>query len=131
MIKKIAVLFVVFTAFLGSCKNDDSSVTPTINTNHPPSTPHSPSPPDSASNVSRFVVLSWQCSDPDEGDTLRYDVFWGTGGTTGNVAVTNTLQTSFDLGLVASQVTIFWRVVAKDNHGLYTDGPVWRFTTQL
>ncbi len=129
MFKGIILLCLIGVFFAAGCKNDDSSVTPPAVSNHPPAVPNNPVPKDSATNVSRFVTLTWQCSDPDAGDTVRYDVFWGTNGNTGNVGITNSLQTSLDLGLVASQVTLYWRVVAKDNNGAYSNGPIWRFTT--
>lgn len=133
MIKTITVLCLAAAAVLVGCQNDESTVVSSnsnTNTNHPPNSPSNPVPADYATGVPRFVTLSWQCSDPNAGDTLRYDVYWGQNENTSSVLVLNTLVTSIDLGLVASHVTIFWRVVAKDNHGAYTNGPVWRFTTE-
>ena len=39
--------------------------------------PTNPNPADGADNVSLDVTLSWECSDPD-GDTFKYDVYFGT-----------------------------------------------------
>lgn len=131
MIKTIAVLCVIAAAVLVGCKNDESSVAPsTTNENHAPYTPNTPNPSDGATQVPRFVTLSWKGGDPDDGDTTRYDLYWGLNPNTSNVAVTNTRHTVFDLGLVAGNTTLYWRTVAKDNHGLSTDGPVWHFTTE-
>jgi hypothetical protein len=132
MIKAIAIICLVSAAVLVGCKNDDSSVSNTTTTsgNHAPYTPNTPSPTDGATGVNRFVTLSWSGGDPDQGDTTRYDVFWGTTESTSSVAVLNSLVTVFDLGLVASNTTIYWRVAAKDNHSMTTNGPVWHFRTE-
>jgi len=131
MIKTIAVLCIAAAVVIIGCKNDDSTVAPPTNENHAPYAPNTPSPSDGSTGVNRFVTLSWKGGDPDTGDTTRYDLFWGLNTNTGNVGISNTLNTVLDLGLVASETTIYWRVVAKDNHSLSTDGPVWHFTTEL
>jgi hypothetical protein len=131
MIKTITVLCLVAAAVLVGCQNDESTVAPpTTNQNHSPNTPNTPSPANGATGVNVHVVFSWIGGDPDAGDTTRYDLFYGTNQNTGNLAVSNTLNTVFDFGLVGHNTVIYWRVVAKDNHGLSTDGPVWHFTTE-
>jgi hypothetical protein len=131
MYKGIIILFIAAAAFIAGCKNDDSSVTPTTSgSNKAPNVPSNPSPADNATNVGRFVTLLWQCSDPNQGDTLRYDVYAGPSNPPANLIAGAILNQTYDLGLVASQTKIFWKIVAKDNHGAYTDGPVWNFTTE-
>lgn len=127
----IVFIIVLFTSMvlLISCSKDDSTITPTGGGNSAPNTPSNPSPPDNATNVSRLVTLNWTCSDPNAGDTLRYDVFAGTSNPPTNMYANNILTTSTDLGLVAANTTIYWYVTAKDNHNSFTNGPVWRFTT--
>lgn len=47
--------------------------------NHLPAAPSNPYPVDNAMNVPIDVTLSWGCSDPD-GDSLTYDIYFGTKG---------------------------------------------------
>jgi hypothetical protein len=130
MIKKILVFAFVLIALIAGCENDDSPITGTSNSsNHSPNAPSNPVPADNATNVtSGFITLFWQCSDPDAGDTLRYDVYYGELNPI-NVLASNILTTSADLGIVPPHTSIAWKVVAKDNHGGVTNGPVWKFTT--
>ncbi len=130
MLKKIFIMAVVFSALIAGCENDDNPITnSSSNSNHSPNAPSNPTPPDNATNVaSGFITLTWQCSDPDAGDTLRYDVYYGNLNPV-NVLASNILTTSADLGIVLPHTTIAWKVVAKDNHGGVTNGPVWKFTT--
>ncbi len=116
-------------AILYSCSKDETPTTTTTPTNQAPNIPSNPSPADGAVNVSRFVVLSWTCTDPNPGDTLRYDVVAGTANPPVNVVATNTLSNSVDIGLMAANITIYWKVTAKDNNNAFTEGPVWSFTT--
>ena len=74
----VSVIILIMTlAILYSCSKDETPTTTTTPTNQAPNSPSNPSPADSALNVSRFVVLSWTCTDPNAGDTLRYDVVVG------------------------------------------------------
>jgi hypothetical protein len=131
MIKKILIFAFVLSALIAGCENDDSPVnTNTGNSNHSPNAPNNPNPGDNEINVSpAFVTLSWQCSDPDQGDTLRYDVFYGGNSNTENILASNILITSADLGIVPPQTKIYWKVNAKDNHGGTSYSPIWKFTT--
>ena len=131
MLKKIFIMAVVFTALIVGCANDDDPITSTSNnSNKSPNAPSNPTPMDSATNVSySFVTLYWMCSDPDPTDTLRYDVYYGGNLSTTNLLVSNTLNTSADLGVCQPHTKIYWKVVAKDFKGGTTQGPVWRFTT--
>ena len=128
---KIIFLFVLVTSLVlvNSCSKDDSSTTPSGGGNSAPNAPSNPSPADSSINVSRLVTLTWTCSDPNTGDTLRYDVLAGSTNPPTNMVANNILAASTDLGLVAANTTIYWYVSAKDNHNSFTNGPVWRFTT--
>jgi hypothetical protein len=128
----IILLLLLTTSIVitSSCSKDegDNPVTPT-NVNHAPGTPNNPSPADGAVNVPRFVSLSWTCTDPDAGDTVRFDIYAGSTNTPLTVVGSNVLNNAFDLGLVSSYTTVYWKVVAKDNSNAFTEGPVWSFTT--
>ena len=126
----ISVIVVIMTlAFIYSCSKDETPTTTTTPTNQAPNSPSNPKPADGAVNVPRFVVLVWTCTDPNAGDTLRYDVVAGTTNPPVNVVATNTLANSVDLGLMAANITVYWKVTAKDNSSVFTEGPVWSFTT--
>ena len=128
MVKRICVLFVITAAFFAGCKSDDSSVTPT-NTNHAPNAPSEPTPRDAATNVSSPVTLSWQCTDPDAGDELSYDVYEGTTNPPSMAVATDLKHSTYSLGPISPNTVIYWKVKAKDNNGATTEGPVWWFKT--
>jgi len=95
--------------------------------NHPPSTPTNPNPPDGEMGISTNPTLSWDCSDPD-GDTLTYDVYFGTSNNPPLVKADYT-STTYNPGTLDYGRTYYWKIVAKDGKGGVTEGPVWRFTT--
>lgn len=128
---KILVVIFLCISFLviQSCNKSDTIVTNSTGSNRYPNAPSNPSPSNGAVNVSGFITLSWTCSDPDIGDTLRYDVRYGLTNNPTDTLARNVLNTAADLGIADTNRTIFWRVTAKDNHGLSKEGPVWSFTT--
>ena len=120
----ILVLFVI--ASIVSALNTDSLST-TEGGNNPPYPPCKPSPPDQAEDVDINADLSWIGGDPDVGDTVTYDVFFGSMVPLQQVA-SNISAPSYNPGILSHSLSYYWRVVAWDNHGLSTDGPGWRFT---
>jgi hypothetical protein len=42
----------------------------------------------------------------------------------------NHSQTSYDPGTLEPLTTYYWKIVARDNHGATTHGPIWSFTTE-
>jgi hypothetical protein len=124
------IMFIMI-ACLSSCNNDSGPtiVNPGNNSNHAPTVPDSASPTNNATNVSNNIVLSWSCIDPDQGDSLKYDVYLSDTNPPGNVVAQNCIPTTVGIGLVDHNTTFYWKVVAKDNHGAVTAGPVWRFRT--
>ncbi len=103
---------------------------PTVSqANNPPSLPGNPSPANHATGVSINADLSWIGGDPDAGDTVTYDVYFGASATPPLVSNDHT-GTSYDPGALDNNVTYYWKIVAADNHGAPTTGPVWDFTTQ-
>jgi hypothetical protein len=97
--------------------------------NQPPYTPYNPSPSNHATGVSIYVDLSWSGGDPDAGDTVTYDVYFGVSPSPPLVS-SGQSSTTYDLGTLSYSTTYYWKIVAKDNHGAITSGPVWDFTTQ-
>ena len=68
--------------------------------NLPPYTPSNPSPPDGAMYVDPDADLSWTGGDPNPGDTVTYDVYFGTSSPPPKI-VTNQTDTSYDPGTIA------------------------------
>ncbi|HSD63950.1 MAG TPA: hypothetical protein VLB50_09120, partial [Ignavibacteriaceae bacterium] len=67
------------------------------------------------------------CFDPN-GDSLTYDVYFGTSNNPQLVA-SNQSTASFNPGQLNNSTTYYWKIVAKDNQGASTTGPVWSFAT--
>jgi hypothetical protein len=130
--KIFSVYMFCLLAVLSSCSNEDvgNDVTGTQSGNFlNPNVPYDPTPDDSSTSMDRMIELSWRGADPNEFDTVRYDVYFGTSQFPNILVSYNLLDSSYSAGLGAANTTYYWRIVAKDNHGLYTDGPIWRFTT--
>jgi hypothetical protein len=97
--------------------------------NIPPYQPSAPYPADGATNVALTVDLSWTGGDPNQGDIVTYDVYFGTSSNPPRV-VNNQSGTTYDPGTFAYVTTYHWKIVAWDNHGASTTGTSWSFTTK-
>jgi len=95
--------------------------------NRPPEPPASPDPENGEGNQPIEVDLSWTCTDPD-GDPLTYDIYFGTEAIPPQV-VTGQTETIHDPGVLEISTVYFWKIVAHDDHGNMTEGPVWNFFT--
>lgn len=96
--------------------------------NTPPDAPASPAPGNNETGVLLTPTLSWSGGDPDPDNTLTYDVYFGLKGaltlvSSGQVAAT------YLPGALQLAATYEWKVVARDNYGAETSGPIWRFST--
>lgn len=102
----------------------------TTRDNDPPNTPSDPDPEDGATDVDiNNVDLSWNCNDPD-GDTLYYDVYFEANDPTPDELVSNNQsETTYDPGTMNYSMHYYWKIVAWDEYGASTSGPVWDFTT--
>jgi parallel beta-helix repeat protein len=96
--------------------------------NNPPNTPSNPSPANHANGVSINADLSWSGGDPDAGDTVTYDVYFGTSSSPPLVS-NDQLGITYDPGTLAYSTQYYWKIIAMDNHGPSTAGPLWDFTT--
>lgn len=97
--------------------------------NGPPNLPSNPSPEDKAIVGDLNVDLIWTGGDTD-GDSVTYDVYFEANDSTPDVLVSNDQSgTIYDPGTLASNTDYYWRIVAKDERGATTAGPVWEFTT--
>lgn len=98
--------------------------------NNPPNVPSILSPANHASNVPITTSLSWTGGDPDQYDTVTYDVYFGTSSSPPKM-VSNQLGTIYNPGgTLAYSTQYYWKIVAWDNHGAPTVGPVWYFITK-
>ena len=96
--------------------------------NNPPYIPSNPIPSNGSSNVTP-TCLEWTGGDPD-GDNVTYDVYFGKT-TPPQLIVVNISQTIYcPPGNWEFNTTYYWKVVAWDEHGASTEGPIWTFTTQ-
>ena len=99
--------------------------------NDPPYSPSNSSPPDGATNVSVGANLSWTGGDPDENDTVVYDVYLEANDPTPDIKVSDDQsENTYDPVTLEYGTHYYWQIVAKDNHGAVTQGPVWNFTTE-
>ncbi len=131
--KRYLLCFLLSTALILSfngCKKDDLSVNNGI-TNNAPTQPKNPFPRDSATGIddSVNVILTWESSDPDINDTLKFDLFVGTTLPLSDVPIAaNFIAASYNLGVLNFPgTTYYWKVKAKDNHGAVSEGDIWRF----
>jgi uncharacterized protein YciU (UPF0263 family) len=101
----------------------------TTRMNNPPYIPSNPSPEDGAVDVEVDAVLSWSGGDPDPGDIVTYDVYFGVDSPPVLVS-TGQLETSYDPGTMIYNTTYYWKIIAYDSHGASTSGPLWSFITK-
>lgn len=97
---------------------------------NPPNTPSSPSPADGAQGQPLFLELSWSGGDPDSGDTVTYDVYFGLNEQPPLVRINMSETTFIPVSPLLPNTTYYWKIVSRDNHGVTTAGSVWRFTTR-
>ena len=93
-----------------------------------PTVPANPSPSDNASAVSTNTNLSWESTDPD-GKPLEFDIYFGTS-TNPELVISGHTSKSYDPGTLNQSTTYYWKIVAHDEFGNSTEGPVWKFTTE-
>jgi len=100
----------------------------TTKVNYPPYTPSDPDPEDDETDVSVGVDLSWSGGDPN-GDSVTYDVYFGDSNPPPKVK-SHQSGTTYNPGTLDFDTEYFWKIVAWDEYGLSTSGPVWSFTTE-
>jgi nitroreductase len=100
---------------------------PAENPNSPPNSPSNPSPEDEETNISTNVELSWTSSDP-EGDIVTYDIYFGATSPPPRI-VSNHPESTYNPGQLANLTTYYWQIIAFDEHGASTAGPIWSFIT--
>ncbi len=107
--------------------NSSGPCTFTTEPNYPPDPAYNPIPPDGAYNMPPIVTLYWNGSDPNSGDKLTYDVYFGPN----DPPLYKTTQEenyweTYELPLLKD---FYWRIDTRDREGLQTDGYLWSFRT--
>jgi hypothetical protein len=95
--------------------------------NYPPAVLY-PSPANNATNKLLSLNLSWQSGDAD-GHTIVHDVYFGTV-TPPPLVSSGQASRSFATGPMAPSTRHYWKVIARDELGAESPGPVWSFTTR-
>ncbi|HEX5133253.1 MAG TPA: FlgD immunoglobulin-like domain containing protein [Candidatus Krumholzibacteria bacterium] len=97
--------------------------------NSPPAAPTAAYPLNGTVNIPIRMTASWFTSDID-GDTLVYDVYFGTSPVPPLVVASSTVNT-YESPTLAGATDYYWRVVARDPLDLETSSPVWTFQTNV
>jgi len=97
--------------------------------NNPPNTPNNPDPSDGESDIEIEPKLEWNGGDTD-GDTVYYDVYFGTDSTPDSGEYqTTTTDLYYYPNTLSYDTTYYWKIIAEDEHGATSTGPVWEFST--
>jgi formylglycine-generating enzyme required for sulfatase activity len=101
--------------------------------NTTPTVPAEPTPADRTENIeSEVITLSWVVSDPDPGDVLSYDVYFGSALGALELIGDDIETTSIDTPeAVDLNYAYFWQVIARDSKGAMGISPVWQFYTRV
>jgi len=102
----------------------------TTEENAPPFTPSNPEPEDGAVDVEIDEFLRWTGGDPNPGDTVRYDLYFGTTNPP-PLEAEDLMQNAYDPVTMELDTVYYWQVISEDSLGLTADGPIWHFTTEL
>lgn len=107
------------------------SETVTVVPNDPPAEPNSPTPGDDEEKVDPGSTLRWDSTDPDN-DQVTYDVRLEKGDSSPDEVVASDLtEATFTPGSLDRDATYYWQILARDEHGASTSGPVWSFRTNV
>jgi len=88
-----------------------------------------PIPLDQEKNISISLNLQWEGGDPDESDQLTYEVFLDRNSPPDRLISSVFNNTQLAITDLEYDAKYFWQVIAKDNYGFKTTGPVWQFST--
>ena len=97
--------------------------------NNPPNVPRDIFPGDEAVDIPIDTILSWIGGDPDFGDSITYDVYFGTSATPPLVSH-GQIESIYQPQELAYHRFYFWKVVATDNYGLSSSSPTMSFLTE-
>lgn len=101
---------------------------PAVSENQAPVIPGYPQPDFDASLQGCSLTLSWKGGDPDEHDSVFYEVYLGTQNPPAGKVVSRSPRTSLQVSGLTAGMVYYWKVVASDGMDA-TAGPVWNFST--
>jgi len=101
----------------------------TTRDNSPPYPASDPDPPNDATGVPLEITLHWSGGDPDPGDSVTYDVYFGSGNPPPLVS-SNQEDTSYTPDPLTYTLKYYWKIVTHDLLGETTEGPLWTFTAR-
>ena len=114
---------------------DGETTSPTIllnkstSNNNPPNEPSNPFPGNNSVSQPISLNLAWKASDPDQSDTLRFDVYLFESNDPNLTKIASDItDTTVSLENLKYITTYFWQVVAKDGEAT-TNSSTWSFTT--
>jgi hypothetical protein len=97
-------------------------------TNQLPFQPDNPIPSNESTNISINAHLNWTCDDPDPGDTVTYDVYFGTSNSP-SIVSDNQTGLGYNPGILAYNTLYYWKIIAWDEQDASTAGSLWSFIT--
>ncbi len=103
----------------------DETVKARVGDNLPPNEPGKPDPSDGETGVDINQDLSWECSDPN-GGVIKYDIYFGKTSPPLKVA-SNITGKSYNPGEMDYKSTYYWKIIAWDDQGATSSGPIWSF----
>ena len=124
----ILLIVILFISNIYVLSADISGETIASYINDPPYPASNPTPPNNSLDIELDIILSWIAGDSD-GDSLSYNVFFGTSSSPPNVEVVYYPNT-YNPGLLEYSTQYYWRIDSYDNNGSATTGPLWTFTTK-
>jgi hypothetical protein len=87
-------------------------------------------PVNEASDINLDATLTWEAVTDPDGDEVVYDVYFGTDAEPITIVSTEQTELSYTPSL-AIGTTYYWKVVAKDPNGGYSESDVWSFTPKI
>ncbi|KYK23086.1 hypothetical protein AYK24_01340 [Thermoplasmatales archaeon SG8-52-4] len=97
--------------------------------NVPPNIPSNPYPADGQTNVNIESNLTWTGGDPNPGDPVYYDVYFGVTNPPTKKSSNQTGDSYNPVGDLEEYKEYFWYIVSWDESGETTVGPIWSFNT--
>jgi len=126
----VIVLFLVVIVFPSTVTTEVKQSNACMS-NNPPYEPSNPNPKNGSSDVPLNAILSWTGGDPDQEDIVTYDVYFDISYPPIQRGWNQSETFWIPHPKLYAQQCFLWKIVAWDNHGESTKGPIWWFTTRV